>query len=480
MRYQGKVLSEDELQQIHEKSLQILSETGVLFHSKKARDLLKENGAIVDEETGIVKISEALVQKALASAPKKIILGGRDPEYDVEFPAAVPGCTGDGTGTYAVDFVTGEHRYAGLADIANAARVLNRMDTVTVFWPPVGASDAPSNSRVLHEAFTSLKYSRKHIQHELHRTAEIPYLIEGLKAVLGSEEAIRDRKIFSVCYCPVAPLVHEAAMSEACMGLGKYHVPVLVYPMPATGSTGPASLFSNVCLGNAEGLSGLVLFQLANPGCPVIFGDASGPIDFASGLFLEGAPEMVLMTQAKHELARFYGLPSTSAGCLTEAKAPGPQAIMEKMLTTMPLVMAGVDAVQGIGLVETSQVLYLEQIVIDNEIMRLCRRVKEGIDSSPEKDYISDIAAVGPGGHFLKAKSTRKAGRSGEFYRSDILHRGSHEEWERLGSPDIYDTAREKVKVILDSPTDELLPQEIISRLEEILKAADSELTEEE
>jgi len=61
MQVQCHILSEDEKQVIHEKSIRILKEIGVLFHSQKARQILKRHGAKVDDETGIVCIPEGLV-----------------------------------------------------------------------------------------------------------------------------------------------------------------------------------------------------------------------------------------------------------------------------------------------------------------------------------------------------------------------------------------------------------------------------------
>src|SRR4030042_2046449 len=97
-----------------------------------------------------------------------------------------------------------------------------------------------------------IKYSSKHGQHELHTVAQVPYLVEGLKAVLGSEDEVKARKNYSLIYCPVAPLSHDGEMLDAYLELGEFELPVMVMPMPVCGTTGPASLFSNVCLANAQ------------------------------------------------------------------------------------------------------------------------------------------------------------------------------------------------------------------------------------
>jgi glycine betaine---corrinoid protein Co-methyltransferase len=266
-------------------------------------------------------------------------------------------------------------------------------------------------------------------------------------------------------------------MSEALMDLSEFEIPILVFPMPCAGSTGPASLFSNIAMGNAEALSSVVLFQMAHPGTPLIYGDASGSTEFSSGGFLEGSPEMVLQSAARGEMAKFYGLPNTQAGCLTDAQAPGPQAVMEKLLTTLPLVLSGVDYIQGPGALETSGTLCLEQIVVDDEIAQLCKRMRDGIDTSPEKDFYEDIKEVKPGGHFLSQDNTLQTCRSDEFLMPMLSSRSTFEIWAELGRPDIYDKAQKKVEEILATPQKHPLPDDVIGKLEAITRRAEEELS---
>jgi trimethylamine--corrinoid protein Co-methyltransferase len=211
----------------------------------------------------------------------------------------------------------------------------------------------------------------------------------------------------------------------------------------------------------------------------LIYGDASGSANFATGGFLEGTPEMLLQSGARGEMARFYGLPNTQAGCLTDAKEPGAQAVIEKLITTLPLVMSGVDLVQGPGTIQTSGKLCLEQIVVDNEIAGLCQRIKDGVDVSDAKDYFEDIKKVGPGGHFLMQNSTLKACRSDEFFAPRLCDRNTFERWCELGRPEVYAQARKRVEEILGSPQKDPLPDDVIGKLEDIARRADEQLEEE-
>jgi trimethylamine--corrinoid protein Co-methyltransferase len=379
---------------------------------------------------------------------------------------------------FTFDYKKGQRRYSNLKDCEEALRVFEDMSLGSYIWPhsvPDMEITHPNSSKIYLD-LAALKFTSKHVQDELTDPREVPYVIEGMTAILGSEAAVKERKIYSVCYCTLAPLTHDGDMSEALIDSSEFEIPILIFPMPCAGSTGPASLYSNIAMGNAEALSAVVLFQMAHPGTPLIYGDASGSTEFSSGAFLEGSPEMVLMSAARGEMARFYGLPNTQAGCLTDAKTPGPQAVMEKVITTLPLVLSGVDYVQGPGAIETSGTLCLEQIVVDEEIAKLCKRLRDGIDTSDEKDFYDDIKAVGPGGHFLMQPNTVKACRSEEFLMPLLSNRSAYESWVKLGSPEIYQEAQQKVEEILAIPQKHPLPDDVIGKLEAIIRRAEEEL----
>ena len=136
------------------------------------------------------------------------------------------------------------------------------------------------------------------------------------------------------------------------------------------------------------------------------------------------------------------------------------------------------DLVQGPGALETSNMMSLEQIVVDDEIACFCKRIRDGIDMSETKNYFNDIKDVKPGGHFLTQMNTIKACRSEEFFAPSLCDRGAFETWDELGRPDMYDKARERVEEILASPQKNPLSDDVIGKLEEIMKRADEALKE--
>ena len=476
MKFSAQILSKDEQVRIHEESLTILSEIGVKFLGERAIPILKRNGALVDEESKIARIPKKMVEEALQLAPRSFTLGARNPAHNYPLPSPVTRYCIDGTASFTADYITGERRYGTTKDIENSLRIFQQLDMGVMAWAPVCASEAPAHARALHEFFAMMRFSSKHGEHEVHFTNQVPYLIAGLIAVLGSESEVKARKAFSLIYCPVAPLMHDGAMLDAYLELGQMEMPVMIMPMPVCGTTGPASLFSNICQANAEALSAIVIYQMADPGRPLIYSNATGTMDFRNGAYLGGSPEMGLMAAGLTQMGRFYGLPSCSAGCTSDAKQPGPEAILEKILTSMPPVSAGADIIIGLGEIESDQVLVLEQLVVDNELAHFCERLVTGVDSGEGKNLFQDIAQVGPGGNFLKSRNTRLAARSPEFFYPTLTDRHPYETWVGIGKPTMYTKAREKVEEILSAPLIDPLPESVSKELDEILQAADAEL----
>jgi trimethylamine--corrinoid protein Co-methyltransferase len=476
MRFSSQLLTESEKEQVHKETLRILDEAGVRYHSKQALKLLEKNGAEIDWDENIAYIPPTLVEQALATCPKSFTLGARNPKFDYPLPSPVSRYALDGTAAFAQDFYTGEHRYGTAKDNENGLRVFQAMDMGIMTWAPVSAEDKPAHTRPLHEWYCLTKFSSKHANHELHTVEQAPYLAEMLSAVMGGEDALRKSHAYSLIYCPVSPLMHDGPMMEAYFELGSLDLPIMVLPMPVPGMTGPASLFGNICIANAEALSSIIAYQLDHPGRPMMYSSATGTTDMRTGAYTAGTPEMGLMSAALVEMGRHYGLPACSAGCTADARQPGAEAVLEKIISTLPPVLVGSEILIGFGEIEGDQLLVLEQIVVDNEIAHFCERVFQGVDSRPEKVLTDDILDVGPGGHFLSRKSTRKLARSDEVRYANLLDRHTLDQWMQLGKPSMYSNARKKVEEILASPLEDPLPDAVTGKLDEILARADREL----
>ena len=268
------------------------------FPDAGAQALLAEAGAAVDAATGRVRIPPRLVEEALAAAPRDVLLAGRDAAHDVRCDGTDVHLTLDGTGAYTLDHRTGERRPSTMQDLADASLVADAADEVGVVWNIVSAADAPPNTQVLDELAAIVSHTGKHIQGEVQRAEEVPYVLEILAAAADGGAWDPARPFFSIVYCPVPPLQHEPEMLGAGLALARAGVPTCIYSMGLTGATAPVTLAGAVMQANAEILSSIVLFQLARPGLGCIYVADTGVLDMRSGAYAAAAPESVLITQA--------------------------------------------------------------------------------------------------------------------------------------------------------------------------------------
>ena len=136
-----EILSPSEIDNLRKGTYQLLAEVGVSYPSKKALTIFADHGAEVDWDTNIVRIPPDLVDKAMATAPRNIVLGGREPRFDLTLDGSRSYLTTDGCGVHVIDLETREKRASRKSDVAMMARIGDAIPLVSFFWPMVSAQD---------------------------------------------------------------------------------------------------------------------------------------------------------------------------------------------------------------------------------------------------------------------------------------------------------------------------------------------------
>ena len=111
-----------------------MAETGVRVETAKGRQILKNAGADVDENTKITKFPRDLVEESIRLAPKEFSLGARRPDWDLPMNAGDCTLMPDGEGITIVDRNTGEHRPTTYNDWLESTRLSDALDEVGVYW----------------------------------------------------------------------------------------------------------------------------------------------------------------------------------------------------------------------------------------------------------------------------------------------------------------------------------------------------------
>ncbi|HSJ56498.1 MAG TPA: trimethylamine methyltransferase family protein [Anaerolineae bacterium] len=463
-------LDDEQLDRMQEATLQILEEVGVKFPSEKALAIFSDYGAVVDHDAQVVKISRDLVFRAMATVPRYFGVGAREPGLDFCLEEGVTYFTTDGCGVEVVDLDTGAQRPSCKADVGTMARVADYLPSIAFYWPMVSAQDYGATAP-LHELDASWNNTAKHVQSET-LMGEVPacYAVEMATVLAGSREALRERPLFSLVLCTIAPLAQDQEGIEGALVLAEAGIPVAFLAMPTLGTTSPATLAGAWAVGDAEIISGTVLLQLAHPGARVSHSIMHGWADPRSGSYVP-YPLDARGRYAPVAMAHHWGMPAFGGAFGTESPRPGTwQAAADVACDPLLIGLAGAEWVTGIGLNRSFTLLYPESIVLDDELYHRARYALAATGVDDESLALDAIASVGPGGHYLREKHTRRHMRSAMV--PGIAHQAGPDGKYR----DPLEVAREKVRWILDNHHPEPPERAQQEEMARILAAADREL----
>jgi trimethylamine--corrinoid protein Co-methyltransferase len=184
---------------------------------------------------------------------------------------------------------------------------------------------------------------------------------------------------------------------------------------------------------------------------------------------------MLLCMSAK-DMADYVKMPSAAGGFGTDAKVPGMQSALENGMMAFANAIVGQEVNNGIGMLDCSNVLSYEQMVIDDDIVGRSLRGAMGVDVTDETlhlDLIKDVGILGMGpkkGSYLGERATMMEVR--EFYVSTLFPSETFEQWSSRGAKDDIILAKEKADWILANHKPKMLGKDISQRLGQILKEA--------
>jgi len=471
-RVKLELLSQDDVEQIHEATLDVIESVGVKFYSQNALDILEANGASVDRETTVAKLPAGAVEKAMSTAPHEFTLGARNPEYDLPLDGEHIYISSDGCGVFARDF-DGTVRSSRKEDLENCAKVVQALDNVSATSAVVSAQDCPPETRVLHEFDACVRSSEKHnIVVSIKEDWEARSLIRMAEALAGGTEELKRRPMFTAIICTVSPLHQERFGMDLALVLAEAGIPVSFYPMPILGATGPVTIAGSAVVNNAEFVSAATLVQLAHPGAKVIHGGGPTAMYMSSGAYASNSPEALLLRSCQGHMADFYGMPAWYGAGATTAKEPGIQSAYENALAMFMAYASGADVTFGTGLLDGSRILCLENMVVDDEIIGMVKRILAGIEVSEETLAVDLIKKMGFNGNYLFDNHTRAHVR--ELWQAKLGETGTYDGWKNAGAKSTTQKAQEKVTEILAAETAPF-PADLGAELDAIIAAATRE-----
>jgi len=415
-------LDKGDLDGIHQATLRILSEVGVVLTYAPALTILTEAGAIVKGNR--VLFPAELVEKCLAKCPPKVTVRGRGGQVKT---------LGDGSLNFhnlggardIFDFGTGEHRYASLQDLKDATRLLDALkncNTITPFFTP---QDVPGGLMSLAMYRHAIPHTTKPLQ-----GPGVQFAAEAFYAVKMAEVLGPAKEMLTLSVSPVSPLNIPDHEARAIMEIARLGITFGSLPCPTMGTTAPFSIAGAIAQQNAEVLSTIVLVQLVNPGLPVIYCGRLAMMEPRTGISVWGGLELGLASAGTVQIGHRYGLPVNVYGFSTNAHTLDIQNGFERALNAIIPALAGADELSGIGEMEAGIMSSFAQMVIDNEFAANILRARRGFNVNEDSLAVEVIGRVMDGSHnFLGQRHTTKYLKEGEILMTRLAERGTWETW---------------------------------------------------
>lgn len=427
------VLSDDEVAQIHEAALRVLSDSGIRVLLPEARSRFARAEALVDESTMMVRLDPESVEAAVSSAPsvfkgvptgadRAVTFGGR---HVTMFPVAGP--------PFVTDLERGR-RTGTLADYENFVKLCQNFDVIHASAAMVEPQDVPIEFRHLETTRSQLLLSDK-----------LPFAYSrGRAQMTDSLEMVRiahgvSHDEFSAlprCWTTINTNSPRQIDIPMCMGIiqvAEAKQVTMITPFTLAGAMAPITLAGALTLQHAEALAGITLAQISQPGAPVVYGGFTSNVDMRSGSPAFGTPEAVKAAFASGQLARHIGLPWRSSGVST-SNAPDAQGGYETMMNMVGAVFGGANVILHVaGWIESGLTASYEKFILDIEMVQMFAELFRPTGVTAAEIATEVIGSVEPGGHFFGVPHTLERFQEA-FYQPLVFSRHNFEQWAQEGS----------------------------------------------
>ncbi len=425
-------LDEKKLDLLHQGSLQVLQDPGIVCFNEEAVSYFADAGCDIQrserDEASVVRIPPEVVEKALGSVPGRIVLGARKPENHLVLDSQVPRIyfgSGSETNVFLETKPAGNGTFQHVQErgsirrLCDASRLCNSLENLDFYIRNVNIqdSDIDESNKDVNVFFAALKYMTKHVQAGLTNVDALDDVVKLGRIIAGGPEAFSQAPPISFIACLVkSPLQMVQDTTDKVIAFAKRKLPLVISSSPQGGSTAPVQEEGMVLMINAEILAGITLTQLVNPGTPVLYGavPVRARLDTLHDLY--GAPEFVQYNIDCVQLARRYGVPCYSTAGVGDAAVPGMQATVEKTFSHLGVAQSGAQYIHyAFGLLDRTNIFSPVQAIIDNASIGLVKSILRpaGFAQKDADAAVGEIRKVMKSSTRLFARHIRKQIRRG-------------------------------------------------------------------
>lgn len=428
-----RIVSDDQIEQIHRQSLKVLEEIGMDVVYPEARDIFAKAGAKVDGDR--VRIGREIVEEAMTTPPAEFTFHARNPAHNIQIGGTWIAFAPVGGPPNCSDLDRGR-RPGTLEDNGNFVKLSQFFNCVhTAGGGSVDALDVHASIRHLHIMRNKVRFSDKVPfvvstgRHRLFDSLEIARIARGI----SKEQLLREPSTYTVINTN-SPLKLDGPMAMGIIEMARQNQICVVTPFTLAGAMAPVTLAGALVEQNAEALAGLALSQLAKPGAPFVYGGFTSNVDMKSGAPAFGTPEYMKACIIGGQLARRYKLPYRTSST-NAANSVDAQAAYETVFSLWGAIMGGGNLIQhAAGWLEGGLVASYEKFALDVDLLQMVIEYLKPLDINEDTMGFSAMQEVGPGGHFFGAQHTLERYATA-FYQPLISDWRNFPQWQASGSP---------------------------------------------
>jgi len=444
-----EVLSGEQVETIHQATLQVLNRVGMRVLNDEARAIFAKAGASVDVDTLMVRLDPEMVMETISTAPPEFGLRARNSARDLDLGANRMAFAGVGGPAFVSDLEKGRRpgTYAEQCDYLRLIQSLNIIHQEG--GGPFEAMDLPPETRHLDLHLAQIRLMDKNWQGvALGRERTLDGINMACIALGVDREELARRPAILCIINTNSPLQLDIPMAEGTMALARAGQVACITPFTLAGSMSPVTLAGTLVQQNAEVLFGVVLTQLVRPGAPAMYGAFTSNVDLKSGAPALGTPEYTKAAMASGQLARRYKLPFRSSNT-NASNTVDAQAAYESEMSLWGAISGHANLVNhAAGWLEGGLTASFEKLVVDAEMLQMMTEYMRPIEVNDDTLALKAIEDVGPGGHFFGAAHTLQRYETA-FYSPMVSDWQNFERWNEAGQQDTATRANRIWKQLL-------------------------------
>lgn len=441
-----EMLDAEGLEKLHQASLHILENIGIVFMDPEALDQWARAGACVDHASQMVRIDRGLLMELVGRAPSNFTWRARNPERNMPVGGNVITFAANGGMAYASSLDFGR-RPGTLADHENFVRLSHVCNVIHYNGgEPVAIQDFHPSIRHLKRMYADFTLTDKALLEDAHGRVISQDVVDMTRMVYGD---LDEGPVLGGVINVNSPLRYDDRMTGGLVTFARHGQVNIITPFILAGAMSPITIPAALAQQNAEALAGIALAQIIRPGAPVIYGGFTTNVDMKSGSPAFGTPEGAWALLVGAQLARRYNLPYRGSGSLNTSKVPDAQAAYETMWTMWPAFLAHTNFIlHAVGWLEGGLTASYEKFVMDAEMLAMFYHFSQGLEINDDTLALDMIELVGPGGHHFDTPHTQSR-YTDAFFDSALGDRQGYDNWRARGARDAYQRANGLWKEVL-------------------------------